>query len=392
MPRSGASQLLIHAVGPDWSWVTADAAGQVLVRGRCDPATPDWPTDLPTRVLVDARVCTPLLLELPELSGARLDQALRWAAEEYLAGAADEEHVVAAGRTPDGRTRCVVVADARMDALLAQLNGLEVRSLCPDALCLPWSADQISLAAEADSVLMRWGEWQFGGFDQDTAAEVLGTVLPAEAERVWLGGERPPALRDESFSLGQNSRREGLMDAMLPAALDAPVNLLSGRWRPRDGSGHWKTWRWAAALAATVVLVAGATPLLERQMLRSEAAALQVEIDQRFSQAFPGLTPAGRHRELAERELARLRFGQSAGLLDLMHRTAPVLAGQADLVVEGLSFRDGQLELRVRAADVAGLDELERRLRSLNLNAALQSASLDGQGASGRLRVSEQGR
>lgn len=388
MPRSGASQLLIHAVGPLWSWITVDAAGQVLSRGQCDPVKPDWPTDLVTRVLVDARVCTPLLLELPELSGARLDQALRWAAEEYLAGAADEEHVVAAGRTPDGRTRCVVIAEARMGALLNQLDGLKLRSLSPDALCLPWSAGQISLAAQADSVLMRWGDWDFGGFDQDTATEVLATVLPAEADRVWLGGEQPPALQGQPVRVAQ----ERLIDALLPGAVDAPVNLLSGRWRPRDGSGHWAGWRWAAALAAAVVLVAGATPWLERHLLRSEAAALQTEIDQRFSQAFPGLTPAGRHRELAERELARLRFGQSAGLLDLMHRTAPVLAGQADLVVEGLSFRDGQLELRVRAADVAGLDELESRLRSLNLNAALQSASLDGQGASGRLRVTEQSR
>ena len=385
MSRSSATQLLIHAVGARWSWVSVDAAGQVLERGQCDPADADWPTDLVVRVLVDARFCTPLCLELPELSGARLEQALRWAAEEYLAGAADEEHVVPAGRTADGRTRCVVIADARMAELLDQLDGLKIRALIPDALCLPWTAGQVSLASQADSVLMRWDDWQFGSFDEDMVAEVLATAVAPEAERVWYGGEPPATLADALHPAGPNDP----LDALLPAALDPPVNLLSGRWRPRDGSDDRRGWRWAAGLAAAILLVAGLTPWLERQTLRNEAAALESEIDQRFSEAFPGLTPAGRHRELAERELARLRFGQSAGLLDLMHRTSPVLSGQAGLALDGLTFRDGQLELRVRAADVAALDELESRLRSLNLNAALQSASLDGEGASGRLRVSD---
>jgi len=387
MPRAGASQLLIHAVGPVWDWVSVGAESRVLARGQCRPDAPDWPTGVATRVLVDARACTALTLELPELSGVRLEQALRWAAEEYLAGAADEEHVVSAGRAADGRTRCVVIAAASMATLLEGLAGQKLRALCPDALCLPWAPGQVSLGRIHDSLLMRWGDWDFGSFDQELLADALATAVARDAERIWYGGTVPPALQGQSLRIAQDT----LTDALVPAALHPAVNLLSGPWRPRDASASVRDWRWAAGLAAAAVLLGGATLGVERQMLRSESATLQAAIDQRFSQAFPGVTPAGRHRELAERELARLRFGQSAGLLDLMHRTSPVVSGQAGLMLEGLSFRDGQLELRVRAADVAALDELERRLRALNLDAVLQSASLDGQGASGRLRVSEQG-
>lgn len=385
MPRAGSSQLLIHAVGPTWCWASVDATGRVLASGQCDPDAPDWPAEGPLRLLTDARACTPLSLDLPELSGARLEQALRWAAEEYLAGAADEEHVVSAGRGDDGRTRCVVIAEAVMAALVDRFGARSLQLICPDALCLPWQPGQVSLSRAHDSVLMRWGEWQFGSFDQDLAAEVLASVAPSAVEPVWFGGEVPQSLAGAKLRREQDS----LIKALAPAALNPEVNLLTGSWRPQDASGTARRWRWAAALAAVALLAGGATTAVERQLLRSESAALQIAIDQRFGQAFPGVTPAGRHRELAERELARLRFGQSAGLLDLMHRTAPVLSGQGGLAVEGLSFRDGQLELRVRAADVAALDELERRLRALDLDAALQSASLDGQGASGRLRVAE---
>lgn len=385
MPRAGARQLLIHAVGPAWSWASRDSEGRIVARGQCDPDRPDWPSGLVTDVLADARECTGLSLELPELTGARLEQALRWAAEEYLAGAADEEHVVPAGRSPEGRTRCVVVAEARLAELVERLGNTRLRLVCPDALCLPWAPGRISLGQAGGSILIRWGEWEFGSFDSELALEVLATAVPEGGERVWYGGELPPDLKGE----GVRVEHDTLIDALAPATRQPVVNLLSGAWRPVDASGAARGWRWAAGLAAAVLLVAVTSLAIERQLLRSESAALQQTIEERFSGAFPGVTPAGRHRELAERELAHLRFGQSAGLLDLMRRTSPVVSGQSGLTLEGLSFRDGQLELRVRAADVAALDELERRLRALNLNAAVQSASLDAQGASGRLRISE---
>ncbi|MGY6554879.1 MAG: type II secretion system protein GspL [Wenzhouxiangella sp.] len=385
MPRAGSSQLLIHALGPVWHWARVDGEGRVLDSGQCPPQAPNWPANLPIMLLADARATTALSLKLPDLSGARLDQALRWAAEEYLAGAADEEHVVAAGRDAQGLMRCVVIGEAGLRDLLAELAPAVPKLVCPDALCLPWVPGQVSLAAAADSVLMRWGEWAFGSFDEALAAEVLATVAPGEAEPVWYGGEIPAALQGLSLQPFQG----GLLSALAPAALKPAVNLMSGPFRSAETSDAQRSWRWVGALAAAVVLVAGAGLLLERQLLRQEATELQLAIDQRFAQSFPGVAPAGRHRELAERELARLRFGQSAGLLDLLHRSAPVVSAQAGLSLEGLSFRDGQLELRVRAADVAALDELERRLRVLDLDAALQSASLDAQGASGRLRISE---
>ncbi len=382
MRGRAVSQVVIHAVGPAWSWLSLDAGGRVLARGQCDPDAPDWPAAGALRVLVDGRACTGLRLALPDLSGSRLEQAMRWAAEEYLAGAADEEHVAAAGRDADGRLRCVVMAEARLAALLQGFAGANLQVVCPDALCLPWAPGQVSLAQADGSVLMRWGEWEFGSFDPALVSEVLAAAAP-DAERVWYGGPLPAGLE----WIGLRRENDHLIEALAPAALAPEVNLLSGAWRPRDAFGAARSWRWAAMLALGALSLAATTVVIERQMLRAEAAALQTAIDQRFAQAFPALTPAGRHRELAERELARLRFGQSAGLLELMHRIAPVVAGQAGLSVEGLSFRDGQLELRVRAADVAALDALERRLRVLNLDAVLQSASLDGEGASGRLRV-----
>lgn len=388
MARRGQPKLLVHAAGSRWRWAVVGKASGLGESGSCDPEQPDWPQGLPVYLFFDAARCTGLTVDLPELSASRMEQALRWAAEEQLAAAADDEHVVSAGRTTQGRVRCVVIGDAQLQALLAPLAGQSVELVCPDALALPWSAGQVSVAEAHGQVLVRWGEWDFGVFEADLADELLAGLVSPAADWRWYGGRVPPGLARHVDTAAAGD----LMQALADHVSRAPINLLTGPWAPGSARTAHRHWRLVAALAGLAVLLGLVGVGLENRLLGARSESLQAAIDERFSDVFPGVTPAGRHRELAERELGRLRFGQSAGLLELMYRTAPVLAGQAGVSVQGMSYRDETLELRVRAADVAGLDELEGRLRALDLAASVQSASLDGDGASGRIRIQEAAR
>ena len=383
MARSGQQKLFIHAQGARWRWLVTGATGSEASSGDCDPQQPNWPRNLPVHLLCDAALCTPLTVDLPQLSAARMEQALRWAAEEHLAGSAEDEHVVAGGRIADGRVRCLVIAQFDMHELLEPLEDQVVEQVCPDALCLPWSDGTPGLGESNGQVLARWGEWEFGSFEAELAVDLLDGVADRKAEWRWFGGTIPESLADRV----RPASGTGLLESLAPQAASAPINLLSGRWAPGSARAAARNWQWVAGLAGLVLLVALAGLVLENHMLQARSEALQSAMDERFAAAFPGLSPAGRHRELAERELARLRFGQSAGLLEMMYRAAPVLAGQDGVFLDGLSYRDDSLEVRVRAPDVAALDELERRLRALDLSASVQSASLDGDGASGRIRI-----
>ncbi|MFW5815526.1 MAG: type II secretion system protein GspL [Wenzhouxiangella sp.] len=383
MARSGPSRLIVHAAGQRWRWAVADASGQLASSGACDPDQPDWPPGLAVHVLCDAGRCTPLSLDLPELSASRLQQALRWAAEEHLAGSAEEEHVVAGGRDDQGRLRCVVIAHADMEALMQPLAGEAVEQVCPDALCLPWSPGQVSLAGQDEQLLARWGEWAFGRLDAGLAVDLIEPAAGSEAEWRWYGGPVPSALADRVTVESEASS----MSVLARELASAPVNLLTGPWTPSSTRTAGRHWRSAAALAGAVVVLAMAALALENRALEARSVELHETIEERFGEAFPGVRPAGRYRELAERELARLRFGQSAGLLELMYRVSPVLAGQSGISLRGLSYRDDRLELDIGAPDVAALDELEQRLRALALSASLQSASLADDGARGRIRI-----
>ena len=385
---SGKDKLVVHASGERWAWWRINRQGAVVQKGACDPAHADWSPQLPVTLIISAVDCLGLRLDLPVLSARRQQQALRWAAEEHLAGSADGEHVVAGPRDADGRLCAVVIAEDRLRQHLARFSEGQVDCVVPDALCLPWNGRQLSLAGTESAILARWGDWEFAAFDRSLARDLLPEAADAQTPWCWLGGQVPPDWQSDSLEVS-----ESLLEAhWLKAALKPPINLLAGAFAPGSRRDARRRWQWAAGFGVAVVGLALLVSALELAQLRSQSGELQRAVDATFQQIFPGVTPAGRHRELAERELARMRFGASGDLLALMGRLAPVVDAQADIVLEGLNYRDGWLELSVRGPDVASLDGLERRLSALGMAASLQSTSMGDDGASARLRVREGGR
>ena len=390
MARSSSDNLLIHALGAEWRWVLLDGQGRTMQSGQCRPDEPDWPSDRSQVVLVDAGLCMGMKVEMPDLPARRLGQALRWAAEEHLAGSAEDEHVVAGRRDKDGRVACVVIGREVMDGICQPIAGQPTERMVPDALCLPWQTGELALAERDGRILARWGDCEFGSFESELAEELLAGVAPDTARVVWYGGERPGWL--ETARVEEPVGQRSLDQCLAEGAAASGINLLSGPYSPRSAVTARAHWRWAAGLAGGLAVVMIGLVAVENRQLEREADRLQQDIEQRFSQLFPEVGRVVRPREQAERELARLRFGQAAGLLDLMSRTAPVIEGQERVVLDGLNYRDGVLELTLRAPDVAALDQLEQRLRALDLAADVQSASLDEDGASGRIRVAGGGR
>lgn len=386
MSGSNKNYVLLHAGATEWSWQRLDRSAQISAQGSSDTGQIGWTGDAPVHVLVDAAKCVGLRIELPKMSAARQAQALRWAAEEHLASSAEDEHVVAGPRDAEDLLCCVVIGQAPMIELLESLNGQSVEQVVPDALCLPFETEQVSLAAVNSRILARWGEWDFGSFEPELIDELL-SALPAEGTLAWYGGDVPEALSEQPLQ----HKSSDPMAVLAQGLTSAPVNLLSGEYASSSNEVARSYWRYAgiAAVVATVLFLASA--FLELKTLESRSTELAAELDAQFALAFPGVTPAGRYREQAERQLASLRFGEAAGLLGLMNRAAPVIAGQPALVMDALSFRDGRLEFVLRAPDAAALEDLAVRLRALNLSAEVQSLNMGADGASGRLLLTQAG-
>lgn len=362
-------------------WFATEDSGQVLAMGECDDeALPR--ADL-VIVLIDSQRVTPLVLDLPPLSPKQQAQALQWAAEELIAGSIEEEHVVAGTRNASGQLQAIAVQHAFMAQHHSQFWRAGVDVVMPDALCLPHEPETVSLTQVGDRLLMRWGEWSFGSFDMATGL----IMLEAQSAKswVWWGDALPPKPIEDRVEV--RSADQSPLAVLAAHANPYLMNLLSDPYLPASSQARQGQWRWVFGLSVAVMVLATAHLALERYMLANRAQALRSEVTETFTRLFPGQAAMGRERELAMREMARLQYGRSAGLLELLSQVIPIVAGSSAVTVAGLTYESGELVLNLTAPDVATLDQLALKLKAAELEASVESATLSIQGARADLLI-----
>jgi type II secretory pathway component PulL len=105
--------------------------------------------------------------------------------------------------------------------------------------------------------------------------------------------------------------------------------------------------------------------------------------------AMPGQPVTYEARRVMEQRLAAARASQASGgfLMALQalvqaHRAAP------EAVLEGMTFRDGALELKASAPTVESLDRLSRQLRQQGWQARLIAGTPKGSSYEGSIQMS----
>ncbi len=127
---------------------------------------------------------------------------------------------------------------------------------------------------------------------------------------------------------------------------------------------------------------------LSRTSARLDAAAQEA-----LRKAFPDVDGAELSRatpgEIARRRIERLRGGaESSGFLRVVAEIAPVLGSTTQIQTRGMEFRNGMLELGLRAPDVATLDAVRERLAAQpGLSVSVTAANPGNDGIDGRIRI-----
>jgi general secretion pathway protein L len=97
--------------------------------------------------------------------------------------------------------------------------------------------------------------------------------------------------------------------------------------------------------------------------------------------------------DIARARIERLRGGaESSDFLRLVASIAPVIGGSTRIQTRGIEFRNGSLELGLRAPDVATLDAVREKLAAQpGLNVAVTAANPGDGGIDGRIKVGSAG-
>ena len=388
------------------SWLIADAEGRPLAPVQSGSLEEAGGASAGRRVavLVSAAEVLNLEVELPVRAGARAAQLVPFALEEQLATDIETQHFAIAPGAADGRTAVAVVARSLLDDWLARLAaaGIAPELLCTDAALMPHVAGHAVALLEGDTLSFSDGEDDArltlsappGGFasaltiafgEELPATQLLFHASPPDWQRrsAEVEAARPSLAGLKVQLLGSGALP--WLAAQLPAA--RPINLLQGAYLRRTSLGAgWARWRVAAALAAALLLLHAGSQLYSLWHLgRSER-----ELDAAIASLAGPLVPAGTEsvrRVLEPRLLESQAQGGRSGLLAALQVLAQAMSGVPGARIHALDFRDGALQLRVRAGDAQSLDRINQSLRAAGWQAQLTSGGADGDAYEGSIQL-----
>ena len=368
-----------------FEWVRV--AGDRLLMRMAQGTLEDLPQSSDNEQVVVVIPGSEVLLTRARLPGGNRHKLLRaapYAIEDQLIGDVEDQHVALGERGADGRYALAVVARDYLATLLDALeqHGLLPHSLLPDFLCLPCAEGTWSVLLADGVACVRQGPQAGFACDAGNLASLLGVELAAREEampaRLELHAspdsdadsiltlefrQRFEALEIVSRSLDVHSVGEWLALSVNPAA---GLNLLQGAFaRETAWQGRFGPWRAAAAVFVLWLVVQGGFDGYRYYQLREESEALRTQMEQVFKQAFPASRIVrGRLREYMAQLVTKLRQGSGSdefSLAQMLSEVGPALS-RSGVAVQSIQYREGRLDLRLQARDLASIDKLKQVL------------------------------
>lgn len=376
-----------------------DARGELLTQVQRAPLS-DLKTQAVDRTLVallPGDQVTLAQVEMPTRNRQRLRKAVPFAMEEQLNDDIDSLHFALGEPAEDGRVPVAVVARERMRAWSEAFAaaGLDVRHFYPASQAVPRPPVGWTLVLDEPLCLLRSAKDESLCIDAELLDWTLQRIAdPEHSLPVTCYHTREQSLPD--FPAGLELDREETVSSALAVLAKGvctgeAIELLQGDFARKAAYAKvWQSWRAAAVMAGLVLLLAFISQGVALSTLSRQQADLQAGIEAVYQQAFPKAKRIVNPVFQMKDKLSSLHQQQgSAGgdFLTLLALSGAALS-ESGLTLQGISFRDGALDLSVTAGDVQSIDQLKTRLgEDQRLQVEIQSASAKDGKVQGRVRI-----
>lgn len=342
--------------------------------------------------------------------------ALAYLIEEQVGVDVEALHVVQGPQQPDGQVPLLVVADEKVQGWIANLRaaGLRLEALLPEIMVLPLAKQlgpQWSLALVDDLAWLRTSA--FGGAALEASA--LPTLLDsafAEAQQAVVAAGTGLALELHSHDAGilelvqswvakhaattpavslevaadSGDWTHFLRGADASAWLRHPFNLLQGPYARRGKGTLSNAWKWAAGFVLAAFLLQLSGEWVQYFYYKSKAKTAQANATRLYKELFPQERVVNVRRQFEGHLQAG---GGGGGMLALLTRVGEGLQGSS-VQTQRLDYDadSRKLTLDVDAPGLGQLESLKQQLESRGLQIEILSASAQGNGVRGRLKIS----
>jgi general secretion pathway protein L len=308
-----------------------------------------------------------------------------------------------------------VVAQSRINGWLAELQaaGLQPQAIYSESQLLPGMPGQLIALLDGESLILRAAEGVplimparsiRDAFEMALAtqtSQVTGLEPPPLGLLLYVGHEdwqvrqmEVEALREQFTGVKVQMLTSGTLSVLAPAAAGGDaVNLLQGALAVASPlQQNWKAWRIAAVLAGSLLCLHVGARYFELTRLHKSETALDASIQDAFRAAMPGQQNATNARRRVEARLAEINgSGGGGALLPALSAIANARTAAPSANIEGITFRDGTVDLRITAPDAASLDAIGQQLRAASWQADILGGSANGDSYRGRLQVKKAG-
>ncbi|MGI9202557.1 MAG: type II secretion system protein GspL [Woeseiaceae bacterium] len=403
-------------------WMAVDSSGarrSQLVQGTLAEAVNDI-RDRNVIVLVPSAEVLTTSVDIP-VKGAKLQAALPFALEEYLAEDIESLHFAAGTRRSSGRTPVSVVSHERMEEWTTWLDeaGILPNSVIADSYGLARIPGTISMLLAGEFVFINDGNdielvmqgvspgdalAAIGALDDDSAVSesdtdeevpieamprhVLVYCEPGDDERYqhdWI------AMRHELDSVDVKLLPDGVMPRLaVTVATGAGINLLQGQYAAKkEYAGLFKPWKTAAMLLLAFVLVGLGAKAADYYLLTRQETELRQMFNAEYQQMLPGAPEVDDPAAVVDSLRRRIGNVESPPVfLQTMEQLSRAVSQNRSAKIQAISFRAGVIDLRVSAPDVATLDGLQRAIaQNSQFQATIQSTDQDGETVSSRIQI-----
>jgi len=319
---------------------------------------------------------------LPGKNRQKLRRAIPYAVEDRLIDDVEELHFALSAQSHNGRYLVAAVEDRMIDfwdkAMIRA--GIRVETMVPDVSALSQSEDSWSVLLEAERALVRTPNELF-------ATEIASLPMMLENLRCRINEADAPRVILYDCS---NADKAVLLSAELPElqfeqveVAQGPfevfarsydprsaINLLQGEYNRQEG------WRkqlrpWYPAAALFVVWLSWQLILSIGNYidLKGTSKQLASELRQVHKRAFTGAKAPlpGYERSDMEARLKELRKSQgrsSGNMQEMLVETAPILHKIGGIVIDGIHYQNGVLDIDLTMQDTSQLESLKQRLQT----------------------------
>nr|WP_136250865.1 type II secretion system protein GspL [Ningiella ruwaisensis] len=322
-------------------------------------------------------------VELPPNASRKVLSAIPFMLEEDICGDINAQFV-ALGKKIDNKQSVAVIAHEKIEHWQRVFNdaGIFCQKLYPDVLCLPVHENAYSLVQLNDTLLARFDAF-FG----------------ADGEPAWLLDLIKQKAKLEEKALNCYSDIDGLEQTdgsdiecqynyddlplllMLKSINDTSINLFQGKYAvKRQGNATWNKWKIAAILAGVALSVNLVSKTLELNELKAQRSAINQEIRETITQAFPDIGQYRNARLAIERKMTALeQAGGDLSMLAIMSQLSDAFASSG-VSPQTLRYDASRTELRMQSV-ANNFESLERFRRDIQaLGFEVEQGAINNQG------------